>query len=222
MTSRKAEPGNTRDRRGIIIAFILLGIGALVQITSLLVYISFLISALAIILIIRYRNFFPVKQRHTVYAGIIIFFLAYIILAFGLLTVGVNGLNIFIQSGNATVIASPYLIKAFHTFLPYLVIKTGAAYGLSYYLLVSRMLKRTDHFVYVLALGTSLALRFVLIYMVSGYVSTITPVSLKDFSEIIQTQIFGSAQLAITVVSNLLLGAAMFYVASMIAKGKIN
>lgn len=209
-----------RARIGVASAFIVLAIGSFIDLNPYLSVVGILLSVIAIILLLIYRNYFTRKQKRAVYSSIILYFVISAIVIAGFLAVAFSLIEDIVAAGFSFVIPAQQINSVFNSLLPFLVLNAAAADGLCYYLLVMRLLHRLDHAIYLGALAISVSLR-VLVLLLTHSGTFPLPQQFQNYLSIVRVSFYDPYQFLLSILASLILGFLLIYVAVQVTRGKV-
>ncbi len=209
-----------RARRGVSIAFLILAIGAFLDLNTFLSALSVVLSIIAIVLLIAYRRYFTGRQRRAVYGSIVLYLIISFIVIGGLVAVTFTFVKSILTEGFSMVIPAQYVNNVFNQIFPLLILNAAASDGLCYYLLVMRLLHRVDHAIYIGALLVSVSLR-VLVLVLTHQGSLPIPQQVSGYLSIIRTDFYNPYEVILSVSASIILGLLLLYVSVQISRGKV-
>lgn len=214
------DPGMLRARNGVSVAFLLLAVGAFLDLNSYLTVVSIFLSIIAIGLLLAYRRYFSRRQKRAVYGSIALYIVISFIVIGGLVAVTFAFIQTLLTEGFSVIIPAQYVNNVFNQIFPLLILNAAASDGLCYYLLVMRLLHRVDHVIYIGALVVSVGLR-ILVLVLTHQGSLPIPQQLGGYLSLIRTDFFNPYQAILSISASLILGLLLLYVAVQIARGKV-
>ncbi len=214
------DPKAIRARRGVSVAFLVLALGAFLDLNTYLSVVSVFLSIIAIILLIVFRNYFTRRQKRAVYGSITLYVIISFIVIGGLVAVTFTFIQSLLTEGFSVIIPPQYVNSVFNQIFPLLILNAAASDGLCYYLLVMRLLHRVDHVIYIGALAVSVGLR-ILVLVLTHQGSLPIPQQLGGYLSYIRADFYDPYQAVLSISASLILGLLLIYVAAQISRGKV-
>lgn len=212
--------GMVVGRRGISVAFLVLAIGAFLDLNTYLSALSIILSIIAIVLLIAYRKSFSGRQRRAVYGSIVLYIVISFIVIGGLVAVTFTFIKSLLTEGFSVVIPAQYVNNVFNQIFPLLILNAAASDGLCYYLLAMRLLHRVDHAIYIGALVVSVTLR-VLVLVLTHQGSLPIPQQVSGYLSVIRTDFYNPYEAILSISASLILGLLLLYVSIQISRGRV-
>lgn len=209
-----------RARTGVASAFVILAIGSFIDLNPYLSILGILLSILAIVLLLIYRNYFTRKQKRAVYGSILLYFIVSAIVIGGFVITALSLIEQLVSTGFSFVIPQQQITSLFNSLLPFLILNAAAADGLCYYLLVMRLLHRLDHAIYIVALAASVALRVTVLLLTHSGTFPF-PQQLQNYLSVIRVSYYDPHQFLLSIAASLILGFMLLYVAVQVIRGRV-
>ena len=214
------DPRVLRARKGVSAAFLILALGALLDLNTYLSVVSVFLSIIAIFLLLVFRDYFSRRQKRAVYGSITLYVIISFIVIGGLVAVTFTFIQDLLAQGFSVVIPPQYINSVFNEIFPLLILNAAASEGLCYYLLVMRLLHRVDHAIYIGALAVSVSLR-ILLLVLTHQGSLPIPQQVGGYLSLIRTDFYDPYQAVLSISASVILGLLLIYVAAQISRGKV-
>lgn len=217
-----ASDGRPMHRFDAGLAFLIFAIGAVIQLSSYTNIESLGFAAVGIILLIAGRKFFTVKQRRTIYFGIILYIILLVVISAGLTSLE-NSFLRYLSSGvsslyNYTTGKNISSGEVFGLLVPYLIVN----YGLCYYILSYRLIRGALHISIGIVLLVSVLLRVGSVYLVNSPKTVIFGVNVGKYIVSIGTLVNVPVSVFLSSVAVILLSLALLIISLLIFSGRIN
>ena len=217
-----ASDGRPMYRFAAGLAFLIFAIGAVIQLSSYTNIESLGFAAVGIILLIAGRKFFTVKQRRTIYFGIILYIILLVVISAGLTSLE-NSFLRYLSSGvsslyNYTTGKNISSGEVFGLLVPYLIVN----YGLCYYILSYRLIRGALHISIGIVLLVSVLLRVGSVYLVNSPKTVIFGVNVGKYIVSIGTLVNVPVSVFLSSVAVILLSLALLIISFLIFSGRIN
>ena len=204
------------------LAFLIFAIGAVIQLSRYTNIESLGFAAVGIILLIAGRKFFTVKQRRTIYFGIILYIILIVVISAGLTSLE-NSFLRYLSSGvsslyNYTTGKNISSGEVFGLLVPYLIVN----YGLCYYILSYRLIRGALHISIGIVLLVSVLLRVCSVYLVNSPKTFIFGVNVGKYIVSIGTLVNVPVSVFLSSVAVILLSLALLIISFLIFSGRIN
>ncbi len=217
-----ASDGRPMYRFAAGLAFLIFAIGAVIQLSRYTNIESLGFAAVGIILLIAGRKFFTVKQRRTIYFGIILYIILLVVISAGLTSLE-NSFLRYLSSGvsslyNYTTGKNISSGEVFGLLVPYLIVN----YGLCYYILSYRLIRGALHISIGIVLLVSVLLRVGSVYLVNSPKTVIFGVNVGKYIVSIGTLVNVPVSVFLSSVAVILLSLALLIISFLIFSGRIN
>ncbi len=217
-----ASDGRPMHRFAAGLAFLIFAIGAVIQLSRYTNIESLGFAAVGIILLIAGRKFFTVKQRRTIYFGIILYIILLVVISAGLTSLE-NSFLRYLSSGvsslyNYTTGKNISSGEVFGLLVPYLIVN----YGLCYYILSYRLIRGALHISIGIVLLVSVLLRVGSVYLVNSPKTVIFGVNVGKYIVSIGTLVNVPVSVFLSSVAVILLSLALLIISFLIFSGRIN
>lgn len=214
------DEGAIHARRGVTAAFLFLAAGAFLTINPVLTALGILLSFIAIVLLLVYRNYFTKRQKRAVYGSVLLYIIVTVIVVAGFVLATLDIIRQIVTAGFSFVISPQQINGVFNSVLPLLILNAAASDGLCYYLLVMRLLHRLDHAIYIAALAASVSLR-VLVLLLTHSGTLPLPTQVQGYISLVRVDFYDPYQFLLSIMASLIMGFLLIYVAAQVSRGKV-